>query len=395
MTSEERRECRYQRRKAKRQANLQKRNDAIKPLEEIFTVANLYSAGKQVCKSVRWKQSTQNFESHLIRHAVDARNAVLSGTYKPKKYKHFQIKERGKDREIDAPHIIDRMVQRVISNEILTPLYEDSMIYNNCASQKGKGLNMSFKLLKRDMRKHFKKYGMNGYVITIDFHEFFPSASHEVILERHKRLILDDRIRDLCDAIIKTLPNDIGMPLGIEPSQVEMIGYTSALDNYIQCQLSLCGVGHYMDDYYILVPPDSDPKLILEQFNAKAKEIGLTLNLNKTKILKFGKPFKYCKSKFQILSSGKVIHHCNRQSYINACRKLPKFKRKIDNGEMTYIRLYQFINSIFAYIKRYNSFTRLQNLKQRFTSIFGFYPHSYETFRFLDYNRSENEIHNI
>lgn len=384
ITSTERREARYQRRKAKRMENLRKRNEQIGTLDEIFTVSNLFAAGKKVCNSVRWKRSTQNFESHLIRHAVDARKAVLIGEYTPKKYNRFVINERGKTREIDAPHITDRMTQRLITTHILLPLYEPSMIYNNCASQKDKGLHMSFQLLKQDLSKHFRKYGMSGYVITIDFKKFFPTASHDVLRERHERLILDDSVRAICDRILETLPYKIGMPLGVEPSQAEMIAYPSALDNFMKCQLSLHGVGHYMDDYYVLVPPDRDPKEILQEIGKQAESIGLTLNYAKTHIFKFGQPFKYCKSKFQVFPSGKVIHQCNRMSFVKAYRNLKKFKIKIQNCEMTYTRLYQYTNSIFAYMDNYNSFRRKRQLIQRFKELFHFSPFYYFIFKMLD-----------
>ena len=44
-----------------------------------------------------------------------------------------------KVRVIDAPHIKDRLIHKVISNEILIPLYEPYFIYDNGASQGLKG----------------------------------------------------------------------------------------------------------------------------------------------------------------------------------------------------------------------------------------------------------------
>lgn len=93
----------------------------------------------------------------------------------------------------------------------------------------------------------------------IDFKQFFPSVSHEKVLERHKKYLLDNDIRQIADDIVTTIPGDFGLPLGVEPSQAEMIAFPSPLDNYIKCQLSLKCAGHYMDDYYIIVPPDKNP----------------------------------------------------------------------------------------------------------------------------------------
>ena len=62
MTSEERREARYQRRQKRRRENLRKRNAAVGTLAEAFSYHKLFFYGRKCCNGVRWKQSTQNFE---------------------------------------------------------------------------------------------------------------------------------------------------------------------------------------------------------------------------------------------------------------------------------------------------------------------------------------------
>lgn len=65
MTSEQRKELRYQRRKAKREAKLRERNKNSGTLEEVFSFDNMFQYGLQCCKNVGWKQSTQNFQSQI------------------------------------------------------------------------------------------------------------------------------------------------------------------------------------------------------------------------------------------------------------------------------------------------------------------------------------------
>lgn len=60
---------------------------------------------------------------------------------------HFTLKERGKVRPIDAPHIEDRQVYKVLTKKVLVPLYVPSMIYDNKASQKAGGLHFHYKRL--------------------------------------------------------------------------------------------------------------------------------------------------------------------------------------------------------------------------------------------------------
>ena len=103
MTSTERHEARYQRRKAARLARKQARCDALGPAEAVFSYRKLYRWGKKCCNNVRWKQSTQNFEAHLFSGTARRRRDFLAGKWRPKKCTHFILHERGKVRPIDAP----------------------------------------------------------------------------------------------------------------------------------------------------------------------------------------------------------------------------------------------------------------------------------------------------
>lgn len=162
MTSEERREARYRRRKAKRQANRLKRSREVGTLQDIFNYHDMFFYGRKCCTGVRWKQSTQNFELHLFSGTAKRRREVLDGKWKQKKCAHFTISERGKVRPIDAPHIDDRQIHKVFTNEVLIPLYHPSMICDNGASQRGKGLHWHFRRVTQQLAWHYRRYGREG-----------------------------------------------------------------------------------------------------------------------------------------------------------------------------------------------------------------------------------------
>ena len=123
------------------------------------------------------------------------RRLLLERKWIPGAYVHFTISERGKTRPIDAPRIQDRQVHKVYTKKVLLPLYRPEMIYNNGASLEGKGFEFSKRMLKEDLRWHFRRYGRDGNVILIDFKQFFPSVSHEEIFKRHEKLLLNPDIR--------------------------------------------------------------------------------------------------------------------------------------------------------------------------------------------------------
>lgn len=386
-----RRSGRYERRKAKRDARRIQRSIDVGGLNDVFTFHDLYVAGKECCNGVRWKNSTQRFEMHLFSGTASRRKILMEQKWKPGGYVHFMLSERGKTRPIDAPRIQDRQIHKVYTQKVLLPLYMPSMIWNNGASLRGKGFEFSKRELREDLRYHFRRYGRVGNVILLDFRKFFPSVSHEMVFERHKKFLLNDDIRKVGDDIVNTVQGGKGLPLGVEPSQAEMIAFPSALDNYIKCQLSLKCAGHYMDDYYIIVPPDRDPREIMQLIVAKAESLRLTISSSKTRIIPLTKPFKYCKAKYTLTETGKVIVNGNRDGIKRARRKIKAFYHKIQNGEMSYEDLWTSVNGILAYFGSYNDHGRILRLRRLFYAIFGFSPEKIENFR--KRGNKGNEIH--
>lgn len=381
MTSDERHELRYQRRREARLRRKQERSDSIGGVESAMTYHDLYKYGKACCSNVRWKRSVQNFERHLFSKTAINTRSVRSGEWKPGRCTSFILNERGKTRPIDAPNIMDRQVHKAYTKNVLLPLYLPDMIWNNGASLEGKGFAFSKRMLKEDLHSYYRRYGTKGNVILLDFKQFFPSAPHKTIYERHDRLILDDGLRSIGDRIVAANKKDIGMPLGVEPSQAEMIALPSALDNYIKCQLRMKYAGHYMDDYYILVPPDMDAKRLLGLIVAKATALGFTISLSKTKLNPIRKPFKYCKAKYTLMDTGAVIVTGNRDGVKRARRKTKAFYQKIQDGEMTYMDLWASVNGILAYFESYNDHKRVLKLRRLFYALFGFSCEHIENFK--------------
>lgn len=386
MNSQERHEARYRRRVAKRKAKKEARAEQLGGVDGTLSFNKLFFAGKKCCRGVRWKTSVQNFEAHLFsKTAVNARK-LREGKWKPRKYISFTLCERGKVRPIDAPNILDRQIYKALTENVLLPLYKPDMIYNNGASLKGKGLSFSQRMLTRDLQSFVKQYGRRGYVLLLDLKQFFPSIPHKALYDRHERLLLDSSLNYIADQVVASNGKDIGMPLGVEPSQIEMVSMLSAFDNYIKCQLSIKHMGHYMDDYYLIVPPKRNVHDVLRAVSERANKVGITISTRKTKIVPVGKPFRYCKAKYTLSDSGAVIINGCRDAMKRYRRKLKVFASLIDGKRMDYLDLWASVNSTLAYYSRYRDHGRLLKARRLFYGIFGFEP-NYNEFR-----RKQNEL---
>ena len=370
MTSEERREARYKRRQERRRRNRQARSNSLGGLEGAFSYHSMFKYGKKCCNGVRWKASTQNFELHLFSGTAKRRRQVLTGKWKPGKTVSFPLCERGKFRIIDAPHITDRQIHKVLTKEVLAPLYCPGMIYDNGASQKGKGLHFHYKRLKEHLRWHYRRYGRTGAMFLMDFHHFFPDAPHALIYERHRDLILDPDLRALADLVVAAVPGGVGMPLGVEPSQQEMVALPSFLDNWMKCQLSIHGMGHYMDDYDAALESRERAEQVKEETIRRAEAKGLQVNRNKCHVIDLDKPFRFCKAKFQILPSGRIITHGCRDGMKRARRKMRYFRQQVDAGEKTVEQVAEWLEGPIAYYEQFNDHGRVLKLRRLYYALF-------------------------
>lgn len=239
-----------------------------------------------------------------------------------------------------------------------------SMIYANGASQKGKGLHFHYKLLEEQLREQFRKNGRNGAIFLMDFHHFFPSAPHSLIYQRHRDLILNEQIRAIADTVVASVPGGVGMPLGVEPSQQEMVALPSSLDNWLKCQKSIDGAGHYMDDYEIVLDSVEEAEAVMEETIRRAEAMGLQVNRNKCHIVPLTKPFRFCKCKFYLTETGRVITHGSRDGMKAARRKIHLYKRKVDAGEMTVQQAEEQLQGHIAYYKNFDDHGRVKHLRR-------------------------------
>ena len=124
---------------------------------------------------------------------------------------------------------------------------------------------MKFKRIKQQLGWHYRRYGREGAVLLLDLKGFFPNASHALLYQRHRELILNPELQNLADTVIQYSPCPTpgrGMPLGVEPSQQEMVALPSKIDQWIKCQARVHCAGHYMDDYYAFFPTVDEAKLM-------------------------------------------------------------------------------------------------------------------------------------
>ena len=204
----------------------------------------------------------------------------------------------------------------------------------------------------------------------MDFHHFFPDAPHALLYERHRGMILNPDLRQLADLVVAAVPGGVGMPLGVEPSQQEMVALPSSLDNRIKAQLSIHGAAHYMDDYYTILPSKQAAEVTAADVIGHAEAMGLQVNAGKSKVVPFSRPFRFCKAKFQVTDTGAVKIHGCRDGMKRARRKLRLFQARVASGEMTVKQVAQWLQTPISYYENFNDHGRVLKLRRLFYAIF-------------------------
>lgn len=379
MTSEERKQKRYERRKKKRE--LKAESVCGRTFEDVYSFENTWDAGENSCKGVWWKTSTINFGTMLLTQSDSLSESVLNETYRFGGFKHFKTIEHGKERDINSLVIQDRTIQKCYCDEIMTAAYSRSFIYDNSASLPTKGMDMTLERLKMFLHEHYHKYGLEGGIFQFDFHGYFASLKHSIAKERLIKHIHDSRLQKLgCQFIddflqLGGIEQDFNDPhgagLGSQISQNVALDYASPVDHYVKDVCSIRGYARYMDDGYVI----SNSLELLAEIKVAIFEIanGLGLEMNEKKCIIT--PFKnhsfyFLKMRVRLEPGGKVIMKLSRTSIKSIRRKLVIFRGWVDIGKMSFDDVASSYQSWRAHAARCDSYKTVHAMDLYFVKLF-------------------------
>lgn len=347
---------------------------AAPTIKEVTSFDKILKAGEACCKGTRWKASTQMFEMNILRWAASLSHELQEGTYKSRGFNTFEISERGKRRKIQSVHISERAVQKSLCNNALKPVLIPKMIYDNSATLKGKGTDFAINRLKGHLNRHYRKHGLEGGILTLDFKGYFPSIPHDKLIKLLTQELRDEGIINLSAYFVNCFEGEKGLGLGSEISQIAAVFYpTYSLDRYIKEQLHIEGYGRYNDDSYLIHEDIEHLKYCLQEIEKHCEELGITLNTKRVKLIKFKdrQVFTFLKKRFLLTASGRVIVRLAKKNITNQRRRLKKYKRLLDVGERKEESIIQSYDCWRSYAEKYDSEITIRNMDITFKELFG------------------------
>ena len=310
--------------------------------------------------------------------------------------------EQGHLRLIKALNIRDTAMQHSIIETCLQPALLPHMIHDSGASLKGKGISFTRKRFEQHLRWHYKRYGLKGYVLKIDFRKYFDNIDHDTVRREFSKYVDDPLVLDTLDIILKANEVDVSyandefkdrpfsclehekipkellqgktmlkrsMGIGSVVSQMAGIYLPTPIDTWCKTVRRVHCYDAYMDDRIIIHPDKEFLKRLLAEIKDIAKGLGIFINERKTQIIKLSHGFTFLKTKYILTGKGKIIRRIPRDVVVRERRKLKKLARFVKAGEVTPEAFRQQYKSWRGDKRRYNAYHTLRNMDKLFKEL--------------------------
>lgn len=397
MNNYDRIRVRIARDKARRRAKKLAANAQYDDFDNVIKMQNYVDALQKCRKGVAWKNSVQDYIQNGVIEMYRTMTTLQKGIVPQlASSRRINIYERGKKRTIVPVSIKDRMTQRVLCDNALTPVLCKSLIYDNGASLAGKGVEFTRNRLELHLREAIREYGSDFYALVFDFKSFFSSIPHRTCWRVLDESFEDKRIKKLVMSIILSyqepeimlIKNEAerekalyelkhlqrcGICLGSQISQTMALAVPNKLDHFVKDKKQVRHYIRYMDDGVVL----SDSKEFLEELyegmQRVVQELGLAFNVKKTRIVRMSKGFTFMKVRYWVTLDGKIIKKLTRAGITRMRRKLKKFHRLVNNGSMGMDDVYNSIQSWLAHSKIAKSYHSVKSMLRLYHRLFGDY----------------------
>lgn len=358
--------------------------------EQVYDFSNLKRGFLAANHGKLCNPAANKFEIRLLEALVVLSDMLRDKTYQPGKTTCFKV-YYPKARDIETNSFKDKVVLHSLCDNVLYQAIQPSFIYDNYASQVGKGRAFGLERLKGFLRNYFfsrkaehKRYlkanGLppipveqghyaDGWVLKCDIRKYFANIRHDIVKEKLRKYINDPDALWLLDAILDTVA-DPGLPIGFQTSPLLSLLLLNDFDHMVKEKLHIKYYGRYMDDFYLIHHDKAYLQKCLLEIKRYLGEYGLELN-EKTQIFPLRNGIDFLGFHTYITDTGKVIQKIRKRSKDNVRRKLKKFKRKLDNGEMTSDKIKAFYVSWRAYAAGGNTYHLVQDMDALYNSLFG------------------------
>lgn len=274
-------------------------------------------------------ENKMRFKYYIAPNLFKLIREITTHTFKPTKLR-TQIVWFPKKRIVQVPAIRDKIVQHAVCDNYLTACLTKPLIKETCACVEDRGTIYASNILKKQLRSYYKEHGSDFYVLKCDIKSYFASIPHWRVHQLIDRYVEDEDVKRIVFQFVDMLA--VGLPLGLQQSQLIANLYLSDLDHKCKELLGAKYYGRYMDDFYIISDSREYLEKCLEYIRGYIESIGLKLN-PKTRI--FRNKLEFVGFTYFISETGHVVKMIAKGKKRSKRRHISKMIRRIDEGELT------------------------------------------------------------
>lgn len=243
-------------------------------------------------------------------------NKLNNGEYCPSPLRRKQILVP-KRRVAQVPSVDDKIVQHLICDGECATWLTKPLIHEATANTIGRGSDYASTIVKKHLTAFWREHHKPPYILKADIHNFFASIPHWRVYELIEKYVQDEDKAEIMRRFVNL--TDIGLPLGLQQSQLLANLYLSELDHLVKQKFRFRYYARHMDDFYILSDSIEPLQEFMPWLENYLGSIGLELN-PKTEI-RYG-DFDFLGFNYRLTDTGGVV------------KRWAKGKRKTKNNHL-------------------------------------------------------------
>ncbi len=211
---------------------------------EIVTYENLSDSFDYVVRDLKPEQKERvvKRKEQIIAYLHDH---ISDGSFKITGYKCLHVTDGPKERDVQAPPVVDRIGCHAIMGVFEKHVYT-TVIETSAASIKGRGMHYLHHIVEDDIRE----CNEHLYYYQCDIYHFYDSINQDLMYEDLKGYVSDPVILTIFSNFVHLLPN--GLSKGLRSSQCFANLHLSPIDHYMKDVVGVRYYYRYCDDIVMM-----------------------------------------------------------------------------------------------------------------------------------------------
>ena len=232
------------------------------------------------------RPNVQKILQNTEKYVKKFREWLINGNYEPIKHIATKINDGFllKKRLVIQPYFYPEQWAQHVVVQTLMPVFMRGIYDFTCGSIPNRGVHYGKKYLEKFIRENKNEI---KYVLKLDIRHFYESVNIDLLKERFKKVIHDEKMLNLIYFILNSNYAEYngeiihaGLPIGFYTSQWFANWFLQPFDHYIKEQLKVKCYVRYMDDIVIFGRNKKELHKIFEEIKKYLASIDLTVKDN-------------------------------------------------------------------------------------------------------------------